>query len=78
VSLEDGDEQMRHLLFRRAWDSLTHIEQTELSELSSMDQPKHSFQAYAVSIEDMTVAAKSAALTSVKETMGMEYGSCHQ
>jgi hypothetical protein len=34
-----------------------------------LDQPNHSYQAYALSIEEMTVAAKGAVLVSEKETM---------
>jgi len=35
------------------------------SKLSSLDQPNHSFQAYALSIEEMTVAAKGALFRSL-------------
>jgi hypothetical protein len=46
------------------------------SKLSSLDQPNHSFQAYALSIEEMTVAVKAAVPVSWKETM--EYDSYDQ
>jgi hypothetical protein len=45
-------------------------------ELCSLDQPNHSFQAYALSIGEITVAAKGAALASWKETM--EYDLYHR
>ena len=40
-------------------------------ELCSLDQPNHSFQAHAVSIEEITFAAKGAALASWKESNGI-------
>jgi hypothetical protein len=40
-------------------------------ELCSLDQANHSFQAYAVSIEEITFAAKDAALASWKESNGI-------
>jgi hypothetical protein len=42
------------------------LSQNQLSELCSLDQPDNSFQAYAVSTEEMTVAAKDAAFASWK------------
>ena len=40
-----------------------------LSELCNLNQPNHSFQAYAISIEEMNVAATGTAVASRKETM---------
>jgi hypothetical protein len=47
-----------------------------MSDLCSLDQPDHSFRAYAVSIEEMTVAAKGAGMASCEEEM--EYDLYHQ